>query len=53
MALGNIAPSQSLTGDVIINFTGCDNSAKFTVTTTVNANGGSTSATVVRNNLRM
>ena len=53
VALGNIAPSQSVVGDVIINFTGCDNTSKFTVKVTVAANGGATTATVVRNNERI
>jgi hypothetical protein len=53
LALGNISPAASALGDVIINFTGCDNTSKFTVNMTVSANGGATSATVVRTNERI
>jgi hypothetical protein len=53
MTLGNIAPAASALGDVIINFTGCSSTSKFTMHLTVAANGGASSATIVRNNLRM
>ena len=50
--LGTLAPSESASADVIANFTGCDSTAKFTVKIFLAANGGATSATVVRNNER-
>jgi hypothetical protein len=53
VALGNILPAASATGDVIINFTGCGSTAKFNMNLTVAANGGATTATIVRNNVRM
>ncbi len=53
VSLGSIAPSASVTGDVTIDFTGCGSTAKFTMRLTVAANGGATSATIVRNNERM
>jgi hypothetical protein len=53
VALGNIDPSQSATGDVIINFTGCTSTSKFTVKVTVTANGGATSTVMARNNERI
>jgi hypothetical protein len=53
VALGNIAPAASLLGDVIIDFSSCGSTAKFTMHLTVSANGGASSATIVRNNLRM
>jgi len=52
VALGNIAPTASVLGDVIINFTGCSSTSKFTMHLTVSANGGTSTATIVRNNLR-
>jgi len=39
--------------NVLINFTGCDNTSKFTVKVTISANAEATSATVVRNNERI
>jgi hypothetical protein len=48
LALGTIAPSQSTTADVSINFTGCPLTSKFTASITLAANGGETSATIVR-----
>lgn len=51
--LGSIAPSQSVLGTVTINFTGCNNTSKFTVQLQVAANGGAASASIVRNNERM
>jgi len=53
MSLGNIGPSQSATGNVIINFTGCGSTSKFTAKVTVAANNGATTATVTRNNERI
>jgi hypothetical protein len=53
VALGNITPSASVTGDVIINATGCNNTSKFTMRLTVAANGGATSGSIVRYNERM
>lgn len=53
VALENIAPAASAIGDVIINFTGCTSTSKFTMDLTVAANGGASTATIVRNNLRM
>ena len=53
VALGSISPSQSATGNLAINFTGCDNTSKFTVRIGLAANSGQTSSTVVSNNERM
>ena len=53
VALGSVAPAASVLGDVMINFTGCASTSKFSMQLTVAANGGATSATIVRNNLRM
>jgi hypothetical protein len=52
LALGNLEPSESASGDVIINFTGCDNTSKFTMNVTLSANNGATNTVVVRNNER-
>jgi hypothetical protein len=52
MALGNLAPGQSASGDVLINFAGCDSTSKFNVKITIGANAGATSTTIVRNNER-
>jgi hypothetical protein len=52
LTLGNLAPSESASADVLVNFTGCDSTTKFTVKLIVAANSGATSATVVRNNER-
>lgn len=53
VALGNIAPAQSATGNMILNFTGCDTTSKFTVKFIVAANSGATNATVSFNNERL
>ena len=51
--VGDIAPSQSATGDVIINFAGCSNTSKWTVNVGISANYGSSTGTITRNNERM
>jgi hypothetical protein len=38
--VGNIAPAANLRGQVTLNFSGCDNPARFTVRVTFTANGG-------------
>ena len=53
VALGNIAPTQSALGNVVLNFAGCDSTSKFTVKVLVTANSGATSATVTLNNERL
>ncbi len=53
LSLGNIAPAASATGNILINFTGCGSTAKFSIKLTVTANGGASSTTMVRNNVRM
>ena len=40
VAVGNIAPASSGSGNVNLNFTGCPNNARFTVTFTFSANAG-------------
>lgn len=51
--LGDLAPAQSATGNVIINFGGCGSTATFTVRLGLSANSGATVATITRNNERM
>jgi len=51
--VGNLGPSQNGPGNVIFNFTGCDNTSKFTVKSSVSANSGASNATVVMNNVRL
>jgi hypothetical protein len=48
--LGTIIPGGTVTGDLIVNFTGCDSSSQFTVTATVSANSGRTNSWVVLTN---
>jgi len=52
VALGSLAPNQTVSSDLIINFTGCDNSSKFTINIGLSANSGATSTTITRNNYR-
>ncbi|HEV2448624.1 MAG TPA: hypothetical protein VGS58_21975, partial [Candidatus Sulfopaludibacter sp.] len=53
VTLGNLAPSQSASGNVLINFTGCDSTSTFNAALGLAANGGATMATVVLNNEHM
>ncbi|MBY0504814.1 MAG: hypothetical protein K2X03_12945 [Bryobacteraceae bacterium] len=52
VALGDIAPGASATGDLPINFTGCDNTARFTVNVSFSASNGAATGNMVRNNER-
>ena len=52
VALGNIAAGSSASGDLLINFTGCDNTAKVTLNVGLSANNGGATAMMVRNNER-
>ncbi len=50
--LGNIGSGGNATGDVMINFTGCDNTSKFSVNISLSSNNGAVNAAMVRNNER-
>jgi hypothetical protein len=45
LSLGNLSPSQTATGNVVVDFTGCDSTSKFTVAISLSANDGRTTAT--------
>jgi len=46
LAVGNLVPGATATGNVVADFTGCDSTSKFTVAIALSANSGATSATV-------
>jgi hypothetical protein len=50
VSVGNISPAANATADVLINFTGCDDTSKFTARITVATNSGATAAKVTRYN---
>jgi hypothetical protein len=50
LAVGNLAPAQTGTANVTVNFTGCAASARFTARFTYSANGGAVSGFVIRYN---
>jgi hypothetical protein len=52
MTLGSLAPGASATGNVTVNFTGCDTTSKFTVTIWLSANSGATTASATFANQR-
>jgi hypothetical protein len=52
LSFGTLTPSESASRDIIVNFAACDSTSRFTVNLMLSANGGATSATVVRNNER-
>ena len=52
LSVGPLIPGASAFGDVIINFTGCDNTSKFRVNIALSANAGATTGAVVQNNVR-
>jgi hypothetical protein len=48
--VGTLQPGQTGTADVVIDFTGCASTARFTATFTYSANNGTVNGTVVRTN---
>jgi hypothetical protein len=50
ISLGTLIPGGSATGDLLVNFSGCDSSSQFTVNVSVSANNGATSSSVVLTN---
>jgi hypothetical protein len=52
LTVGDIAPGSSTTGDLILNFTGCDTTSKFSVKIGISANLGTVTNSIVRNNER-
>lgn len=52
LPLGNLVPDATATGNVSIDFTGCDGTSKFTVAVSVSANSGATAATITFANQR-
>jgi hypothetical protein len=52
VVLGDIPAGSSVNGDLLLNFTGCDTTAKFTVNIGLSANGGTVTNSIVRNNER-
>ena len=52
VSLGDIAPGVMVPGDILINFTNCDTTARFTARIALAASGGTATGTVVRNNER-
>jgi hypothetical protein len=52
LSVGSLIPGASAYGDVIINFTRCDNTSKFRVNIALSANAGAATGAVVQNNVR-
>jgi hypothetical protein len=52
LSLGTINPGIAATGNLTVNFTGCDSTSKFTAVVSVSANGGNTSANTTFANQR-
>ncbi len=51
--LGSLAPTASATANLLLNFTGCDNTSRFTATLAFGASAGVSVSTIVRANLPM
>jgi len=52
ISLGTLSPGSSATGNLTVNFSGCDSTSKFTVTIYLSANGGATTGTATFANQR-
>jgi len=52
LSVGNLVPDATATGNVTVDFAGCDSTSKFTVAVSLSANSGATTATITFANQR-
>ena len=52
LSVGDLVPGATATGNVTVDFTGCDSTSKFTVAVSLSANSGATAATITSANQR-